>query len=125
MQEKINDDYRAGNSIHWGIIDNSKNSIVGTCRYYRGFNNKTGQLGCVLLKQFHGQGFMTKAMLLAMDFGLRKIGLEIITAITLKENLKARQLIERLGFQKVSYLPEEEVRYFYNPEIRLLKIRTP
>lgn len=119
MQEKINDDYLAGNSIHWGIIDNSKTSIVGTCGYYRGFNNKTGELGCVLLEQFRGQGYMTKAMLLAMDFGLHKMGLEIITAITSKENLKARQLIESLGFQKVSHLPEEEIRYSYKPEIRL------
>ncbi|MDF2478780.1 MAG: family acetyltransferase [Sphingobacterium sp.] len=30
------------------------NSVTG---YYRGFENASGELGCVLLPQFRGQGF--------------------------------------------------------------------
>lgn len=35
-----------------------RNSVTG---YYRGFENASGELGCVLLPQFRGQGFMTSA----------------------------------------------------------------
>lgn len=33
IQAKINKDYNDGNSIHWGIVDNKTNKILGTCGY--------------------------------------------------------------------------------------------
>ena len=63
MNSKINADYEKGDSIHWAITDNLSNKIVGTCGYYRGFEKDKGELGCVLLPQYRGQGFMTSAML--------------------------------------------------------------
>ncbi|MBK5215133.1 MAG: GNAT family N-acetyltransferase, partial [Flavobacteriaceae bacterium] len=57
MQAKIDKDYDEGNSIHWGIEEISANKIVGTCGYYRGLDKGEGELGCVLLPQFRGQGF--------------------------------------------------------------------
>ena len=111
MQERIDQDIRDGNSIHWGIIDNATNKIVGTCGYYRGFDKGEGELGCVLLPQFRGQGFMTIAMQLAIDFGLNDIGLKRIWAITSKENFNAIKLLERLNFIKVADLEDDEIEY--------------
>ena len=111
MQTKINEDYSNGNSIHWGIVDKSTNIIVGTCGYYRGLDEGEGELGCVLLPQFRGQGFMTAALLLAIKFGLNTIGLSRIWAITTKENEKAIKLIEKLKFIKVADLDGNEVEY--------------
>lgn len=111
MQEKIDEDIRQGNSIHWGIIDHVTNKIVGTCGYYRGLDQGEGELGCVLLPQFRGRGFMTNAMQLAIDFGLKEIGLTRIWAITSKENLKAIKLLERLKFIKVVDLEDNDMEY--------------
>ena len=111
MQQKIDRDYTNGNSIHWGIIDKSTNKIIGTCGYYRGFENGIGELGCVLLPQFRAQGFMTAAMRLAIDFGLNTIRLERLKAITTKQNVKAIKLLERLHFTKISDLQDDEVEY--------------
>jgi len=52
IQQKINANYQNGEGIHWGIIDIATQKIVGTCGYYRGFDNQAGELGCVLLPQF-------------------------------------------------------------------------
>ena len=111
MQEKISKDYIDGNSIHWGIEEKLTKKIVGTCGYYRGFNNGTGELGCVLLPQYRGQGFMTSAMLLAIDFGLNNIGLKRIRAITSQQNSAAIRLLERLNFIKIAGLHDNEVEY--------------
>lgn len=111
MQTKINEDYSNGNSIHWGIVDKSTNIIVGTCGYYRGLDEGEGELGCVLLPQFRGQGFMTAALLLAIKFGLNTIGLSRIWAITTKENEKAIKLFEKLKFIKVADLDDNELEY--------------
>ena len=111
MQEKIDQVFRDGNSIHWGIADTATNKLIGTCGYYRGLDKGEGELGCVLLPQFRGQGFMSSAMQLAIDFGLNDIGLRRISAITTKENLKAIKLLERLQFIKVADLQDDEIEY--------------
>ncbi|MEO8150404.1 MAG: GNAT family protein [Bacteroidia bacterium] len=111
MQEKIKNDYNQGNSIHWGIAENVSNKIVGTCGYYRGLDKGAGELGCILLPQFRGQGFMTDAMQLAINFGLNNIGLKRIWAITTTENHTAKKLLERLDFIKLRSLPGDEIEY--------------
>lgn len=111
MQSKINVDYINGNSIHWGIADKLTNKIVGTCGYYRGLDKGEGELGCVLLPQYRGQGYMTFALLLAIKFGLNNIGLKRIWAITTKQNEKAIKLIEKLNFIKIADLDNNEIEY--------------
>ena len=111
MQAKINKDYIDGNSVHWGIADNFTNKIIGTCGYYRGLDKGMGELGCVLLPQYRGKGFMTSAILLAIDFGLNTIGLKRIWAITTKQNEKAIKLLEQLNFVKTADLDDNEMEY--------------
>jgi [ribosomal protein S5]-alanine N-acetyltransferase len=111
MNLKINRDYDDGNSVHWVIVENQSNKIVGTCGYYRGFDKGEGELGCILLPQYRGQGFMTSAMLLAIDFGIIKIGLKRIWAITSQQNEKAIKLLERLDFKKIRILDDNEVEF--------------
>ena len=111
MQEKINQDYLDGNSIHWGIADNLTNKIIGTCGYYRGFEKEKGELGCVLLPQYQGKGFMSSAMQLAINFGLNNIKLKGIWAITTRQNEKAIRLLERLNFIKIADLEEDEIEF--------------
>ena len=113
MQAKINKDYFDSHSIHWGIADKLTNKIVGTCGYYRGLDKGEGELGCVLLPQYRGQGYMTAAMLLAIEFGLNNIGLKRIWAITSQHNTKAIKLLERLNFIKVADLDDNQVEYDY------------
>jgi ribosomal-protein-alanine N-acetyltransferase len=115
MQAKINKDYNKGNSVHWGITDNLTNKIIGTCGYYRGLDKGDGELGCILLPQYRGQGFMTSALLLAIDFGLNNIGLRRVWAITTKQNGKAIRLLEQLNFIKIADLDDNEIEH----ELRL------
>lgn len=114
MQAKIDQDYQDGNSIHWGIVDRLMGNIVGTCGYYRGFDNGQGELGCVLLPQYYGQGYMTAAMALAIDFGLNQLQLKRIWAATSQQNDKAIQLLVRLNFVKIADLADQEVEYELN-----------
>lgn len=84
---------------------------MGTCGYYRGLDNGEGELGCVLLPQFRGKGFMTAAMQLAVDFGLKNIRLKRIRAVTSRQNYKAIRLLGRLNFLKVKDLPHDEIEF--------------
>lgn len=117
MQARINRDYSEGSSIHWGIADNRTNKIVGTCGYYRGLDKGAGELGCVLLPKYYGQGFMTSAMLLAIDFGWNHMGLSRIWATTNRQNEKAIKLLERLNFIKVADLADGDIEYELRQDI--------
>lgn len=120
MQSKINKDYSDGNSIHWGIADNTTNKIIGTCGYYRGLDKGDGELGCVLLPKYRGKGYMTAAMLLAIEFGLDNIGLKRIWAVTTKQNDKAIKLLEKLNFVKIADLADNEIEYQLKQNINLM-----
>lgn len=111
MQAKINEDYMTGDSIHWAIVDNATHKIVGTCGFYRGFSKGQGELGCVLLSQYKGKGYMTAAMTMAIDYGLHTIGLTRIWAATSQHNTKAIQLLERLHFKKIADLEDGEIEF--------------
>ena len=113
MQERINLDYQNGSAIHWGIADKKSNKIVGTVGFYRGFENGTGELGCVLKPEFQGKGLMTEAMKLAIKFEINEMKLRKIGAITSIENKSAIQLLERLSFVKIKDLDDDEVEYFF------------
>ena len=111
MNAKINQDYIDGNSIHWGISERLTNKIVGTCGYYRGLDKGEGELGCVLLPQYRGQGYMSSAMVLAVEFGLKTIGLKRIWAARSQQNKEAIKLLERLNFIKITDFEDNEVQY--------------
>lgn len=111
MQDRINQDYQNGSSIHWGIANKQTNQIMGTLGYYRGFDHGIGELGCVLKSEFHGKGFMTTAMKLAAEFGLNNIGLTKVIAITDRQNNSAIKLFNRVGFVKTRDLEENEIEY--------------
>lgn len=111
MQEKIDQDYAHGESIHWAIADKATNEVMGTLGYYRGFENKSGEVGCVLRPKFRGKGLMTSALELAIGFGFETIGLEKVVAVTTRENAKAIVLIGRLGFEQVESADENYIEY--------------
>lgn len=117
MQARIDKDYADGNSIHWCIIDTLTNNIAGTLGYYRGFADGTGELGFVLLPQYRGKGYMSKAMKRAVDYGLRTIGLSRIVAITTKQNLAAVRLLGNLDFIAVAEREDDEEEYEYLPSL--------
>jgi len=113
MQKKINLDYTQGNSIHWGIVLESSNIIIGTCGYYRGFENQTGELGCVLLPKYRSKGLMSTALKLAIEFGESQMKLTQIWAVTSQENTKAIKLLEGLNFIRIKELEGDEIRFEY------------
>lgn len=111
MLAKIQKDYTEGNAINWGIIETASGQIAGSCGFYRGFENGTGELGCILLEDFRGKGLMTSAMQLAIRFGLEQMKLNRIISVTKKDNTKAIQLLKRLGFVATAHLENNYVEF--------------
>ena len=114
MQTRINQDYKNGTSVHWGIADNMSNEVMGTVGYYRGFEGGMGELGFVLRAKFRGQGIMTSAIKLAINFGLDVILLKKIIAITTVQNQQAIKLLERVNFIPKRHLEDDHIEFQFN-----------
>lgn len=105
IQEKlkrIEADIYASNSIHWGIAMQSAGNIIGTAGFYRGFKDKTGEIGYVLNKNFRGQGYMQEAIKAVMHFGFSQLGLNSIIAYTESDNVASIRVLQQTGFTETS-----------------------
>lgn len=99
MLERIEEDVARGESVHWGVFLQGTDTCVGTCGFYRGFAEGTGEIGYVMRERFRGQGIMTAAVTLVVAHGFRGMGLERIVADVAPDNEASTRLLERLGFR--------------------------
>lgn len=113
MLTKIELDYQMGNSISWGIALKEDDKIIGTCGYYRGFENYTGEIGFILRDEYRRKGYMSIAVSLVARFGLKTMGLKHIIAITTQNNKPTIQLLEKLNFIKQKLDSEKRLVFEY------------
>ena len=109
MLEIMEDQYNEGVGITWGMYLNDE--LIGTCGYYRGFENKSGEVGFVLRENFRKEGFMKETLKAVMNYGYRDLELDMITAYTKDINANALVLLNNLGFQKTDQFVEDYRRY--------------
>ncbi len=105
---RIENDYQSGNTINWGIAEKTTNKIVGTCGFYRGFANNTGEIGYVMHPGFRGSGIMQQAVAAISGFGTAQLGLEKVVAFTKPDNAASIAILQKCGFTEE---PSEEKAY--------------
>lgn len=106
MLIRIELDYQDGDTVHWGICLPGTTEVVGTCGFYRGYPDNTGEIGYVLKEAYRGQGIMTAALRLVITFGFDHLKLNRIVAYTNPTNAPSIAVLTRLGFQPVSVEPQ-------------------
>ena len=114
MIEKMHGLYAQGGILHWGIYEKATGALVGSCGYYRGFENGAGELGGILRKPYRNKGLMVPAMNAVIEFAFETIGLQEIFAVTSKENIPAQKLLGKLGFIFQRDHDEKNLRYVYD-----------
>jgi ribosomal-protein-alanine N-acetyltransferase len=110
MNERIRKDYMSGNSIHWVISSVLSGEVLGTCGFYRGFQDDIGEIGYVLKKAYQGQGYMAEAISLMLDFGFKELKLKAIRGLTSHTNQASINVLRRAGF-KMSETVDDEITF--------------
>lgn len=109
MMVIMEDQYKEGVGITWGMYFDDE--LIGTCGYYRGFANKSGEVGFVMREKFRKKGLMNETLRAVIDYGYNGLNLEMITAYTKDINLNALSLLDKLGFQKTEEFHEDYRKY--------------
>lgn len=96
--EKTSADFREQRGITWALVLEGR--LIGTCGYYRGFEDRWGEIGYVMHPAFRRQGYMEEALRAIIAFGFDKLGLDGIGAFTSEQNTASVALLEKLGFSR-------------------------
>lgn len=98
----------------WGMFDNDRNVLMGTCGYHylrKEQNEFTAEIGFDLSHAYWGKGYMYEVLKKVISFGFSEMGLTKIDATVEPANIRSITLMERLGFDREPELQDNLV-YF-------------
>ncbi|GAB2963259.1 GNAT family protein [Hymenobacter coalescens] len=101
MLARIEQDYRAGQLLHWAVALAATDEPVGTCGFYRGFAGRSGEIGYVLHPAHRGRGLMTEAVGAMCAFGFGTLQLRRIVADTADYNQASQRVLTHNGFRPI------------------------
>jgi len=99
---KINNGIDQQHLFYWAITKNDTDQTIGTiCLWNFSKDQKTAEIGFDLSPKFQGKGIMTECLKSTLNFGFKKLNLDLVTAYTNKENESSKKVLERNGFKFV------------------------
>jgi len=91
--------------IRWGIQLKNKKSLIGTVGFHAvSPKHRRAEIGYELNQGYWGQGLAKEAIRVAIEYGLKEMGLVRIGAVVFIENKNSNELLLKLGFQREGVL---------------------
>ncbi len=109
--DQFNFEFQQGEGITWAIELKENNEFIGTCGYGDVELGGKGEIGFDLAKEHWGKGFMSESLVAITDYGFSVLNLSKVEAHTYSNNVRAIQLLEKLGFQ-LDNVSEDSHYYF-------------
>ncbi|MBN2835182.1 MAG: GNAT family N-acetyltransferase [Candidatus Delongbacteria bacterium] len=113
--KKVDKYIEKNEGIIWGITLKNDPRVIGTIGIGNfSDNNKTAEVGCDLVPEFHRKGIMSETLLKIIDFCFKELKLDKIEALTHTKNKSAIKLCEKTGFRlNVNKKYEDNKLYVY------------
>lgn len=112
--EEIEEAFAQRDKLNW-MIALPDDTVIGTCTLFQ-FEprHRRAEVGYALHRDYWGQGLAAEALGLALNWGIRALGLHRFEADIDPRNEASRKLLQRLGFASEGVLRE---RYFIGDEV--------
>ncbi|MCY7293081.1 MAG: GNAT family N-acetyltransferase [Ferruginibacter sp.] len=105
IQQKI----ETNEGINWAITLKSDNKLIGYIGHYRiKWEHFRSEIGYMILPKFNGQGIITEAIKLIVDYGFNEMKMHSLEGIIDPENAASARVLEKNGFAKEAHLRENE-----------------
>ncbi|MGJ8656754.1 MAG: GNAT family N-acetyltransferase [Akkermansiaceae bacterium] len=102
--------FEIGHRITYTIRES--NQLAGICGFNQlDFNNKIAYIGYWIGESFQSRGIVTKACLELEKIAFDDLKLKTLDIRVAAKNHKSRAIPERLGYQKITTLPNAETLY--------------
>lgn len=83
----------------FAVILKESGKLIGSCGIYLKDNNRQGDLGYILHRDYWKQGFMLEAMQSVVEFGFNTLKLLKIDCFCFAENYGSKRIMEKLGMK--------------------------
>ena len=95
--------------INWAVCLKEKKSMIGVAGFYRlSLQNYRGELGYMLLPEYHNQGFVTETIRTLLEYAFHTLQFHSIEAIIDPENIASERVLQKNGFTKEAHIKENE-----------------
>lgn len=96
----VEEAYRKGAHYDWGVVYTATRKLIGTCGYVSiDRQNKRGEIGYALSRDYWGQGIITEAAREIVRFGFEELGLYRIEAVCEVPNIGSARVMEKIGMR--------------------------
>ena len=105
IQHKIEEN----EGINWAITLKKDNKLIGYIGHYRiKWEHFRSEIGYMILPQFNGQGIVSEAIKLVVEYGFNEMNMHSLEGIIDPENAASARVLEKNGFVKEAHLRENE-----------------
>jgi len=112
MITKINDMIEANDGINWGVELKSNGKIIGSVSFHRiEKEHSRGEIGYMIHPDYWGQGIVTEAAKVIVNYGFMQLKFHSIEAIIDPENTASENVLRKLEFVKEAHFKEN---FFHN-----------
>ncbi len=101
-------DTKAGDSVNFAVRLSADGEMIGEAVLWKFSSDGTAELGCRILKEYHGKGYGKAAFAAALGFAERKLGLKVY-ARCYRANIPSFRMITASGLEPV----KEDETFFY------------
>jgi [ribosomal protein S5]-alanine N-acetyltransferase len=105
----IQDKIEKNEGINWAITIKGNPKLIGIIGHYRmRWEHFRSEIGYMLLPEYHGQGIITEAIQLMIDYGFNQMNMHSLEGIIDPANTASAKVLEKNGFVKEAHLKENE-----------------
>lgn len=116
--KQFNTEFEQEHGLTWAITLKGAKACIGTCGYgYVEIGNQ-GEIGFDLAKEYWNQGIMAECLEAVIDYGFSHLDLLRVKAHTFSNNVRAKNLLEKIGFQ-LDFTSDDSHYYFIIKESSL------
>jgi ribosomal-protein-alanine N-acetyltransferase len=111
-------EYKNGSGLgRWGIFHIADNDFIGVCALKPSDYDKSRiELGYRLHLKYWGQGIATELAGALINYGLNKVGLKEVCAVTHPQNAASQRVLIKAGFA------QEGVVFWYGEEVPFFRV---
>jgi len=114
--QSMDDSFKKGTGINWGLIEKFTNQFIGYFGFWRiDAKNCRAEIGYALCPQNWGKSYMLETFRTLIKFGFEELKLHSIEANVNPGNTASIKLLEKFGFKREAYFREN---YFFNNEFK-------
>jgi ribosomal-protein-alanine N-acetyltransferase len=108
--ETIDKNIENNKGINWAITLKGNPKLIGIIGHYRlQPENHRCEIGYMILPQYNGQGIVTEAIQLVLEYGFDNLQMHSIEAVIDPENRASERVLQKNGFVKEAHILENEL----------------